>query len=81
MRKDGKAHFGIDAREINEKEKDLIIDMHCPAPFATSVLVEAIMQINERVNATGLLEVKNGFWLILQEAVNERLQEEDNGIK
>ena len=76
MRKDGKVHFGIDARKINEKEKDLIIDMHCPAPFATSVLVEAIIQINERVNAAGLLNVKNGFWVILQESVNERLTKE-----
>lgn len=76
MRKDGKVHFGIDAREINEKEKDLIIDMHRPAPFATSVLVEAIIQINERVNDAGFLKVKNGFWIILQESVNERLKEE-----
>lgn len=76
MRKNGKAHFGIDAREITEKEKDLIIDMHCPAPFASSALAEAIIQINERVNAAGLLRVKNGFWVILQEMVNERLEKE-----
>ena len=72
---EGRQSFKIHQYETGDPHENAFrCEMHCTAEYATDALIRAILSINERVDDTGVLKTKNGFWLILQDAVNERLQ-------
>ncbi|MBO7131682.1 hypothetical protein J6V85_00215 [Candidatus Saccharibacteria bacterium] len=73
---EGKQKFSISQYQTEEPHENAFrCEMQCTAEYATDALIRAILSINERVDDTGILKAKNGFWLILQDAVNERLQQ------
>lgn len=41
----------------------------------TFAMAELILKINDCVNGSGMLKVNNGFWLALQEHINDELAE------
>lgn len=67
--------FRIEAVNAPGMDKNVIVDAQCTAPFMSMVLASAIVELNEKINKSNILKVKNGFWLILQDTVNDTLKE------
>ena len=75
---DGKMRFRLELIEVDEVEKDMIFETHCNLPFMEMALTRGILQAIELVNKNNAVNVKNGFWLILQDNVNEALKAKED---
>lgn len=77
---DSKMAFRLEMNEIDEAETDLQFEVHCNLPFMEMALVRGILQAIELVNKANAVKVKNGFWLIIQDRVNEKLKAKEEKI-
>lgn len=75
---DSKMGFRLEMKEIDEAETDLQFEAHCNLPFMEEALVRGILQAIELVDKAGGVKVKNGFWLIIQDRVNEKLKAKED---
>ena len=75
---EGKMRFRLELIEVDEVEKDMVFEAHCSLPFMEAALTRGILQAIELVNRTGAVKVQNGFWLILQDNVNEALKAKED---
>ena len=74
--------FKIEIVEAEENKSDTIIDVQCDVHFLAANLSRAIYEITRTVeeNAHGAFKCKNGFWLLVCDIVNTRLEDEA-GVK
>lgn len=69
--------------EAIEKENggvNVIVDADCDLEFATLNFARIIYDTNNRVNDSGCMKCKNGFWLCVREMVDKMIADEA-GVK
>lgn len=69
-----KTIVSIEASRKDEEEISVMISLQ-GTPFETQkVMTDIVLQVNDCINNAGVAKVKNGFWLCMQETINEELE-------
>ena len=75
-----KMNFKIEANEIIDESGNtgaqVVVDTNCDIKFLMTHLGHAIIQMNESLNdsTAAPIIIKNGFWLMLEEYINDYLK-------
>lgn len=69
-----KTIVSIEASRKDDEEISVMISLQ-GTPFETQkVMTDIVLQVNDCINNAGVAKVKNGFWLCMQETINEELE-------
>lgn len=65
----------LDVTEVGEGYLETMVSINGSPIDVTFAMVELILKLNDCLNGSGMMKVNNGFWVLLQEHVNEELTE------
>ena len=65
----------LDVTKLGEEHLETMMSINGSPADVTYAMVEVILKLNDCLNDTGIMKVNNGFWVLLQEEINEELTE------
>ena len=65
----------LDVTKVGEGHLETMMSINGSPVDVTFAMVELILKLNDCVNDSGMMKINNGFWVTLQEHVNEELAE------
>lgn len=65
----------LDVTKVGEGHLETMMSINGSPVDITFAMIELILKLNDCVNDSGMTKVNNGFWVALQEHVNEKLAE------
>ena len=68
-----KTIIAIEATRRREGELSVMISLQGSPEETQIVMKDVLIKVNDCINASGVVKVKNGFWLCLQEMINDEL--------
>ena len=65
----------LDVTKVGEGHLETMMSINGSPVDVTFAMVELILKINDCLNDSGMMKVQNGFWVLLQDHINEELAE------
>lgn len=65
----------MDVTKVGEGHLETMMSINGSPKDLMFAMVEVISKLNEVSNNSGMMKVNNGFWLMLQEHINDMLKE------
>ena len=65
----------LDVTKLGEEHLETMMSINGSPADVTYAMVEVILKLNDCLNDTGIMKVNNGFWVLLQDEINEELTE------
>lgn len=65
----------LDVTKVGEGHLETMMLIDGSPVDVTFAMVELILKINDCLNGSGMMKVNNGFWVMLQDHINEELAE------
>lgn len=65
----------LEVTKVGPGQLETMVAINGDPADVTFAMSELILKINDCINGSGMLKVNNGFWLALQEHVNDELAE------
>lgn len=65
----------LDVTKVGEGHLETMMSINGSPVDVTFAMVELILKLNDCLNASGQMRVNNGFWVMLQDHINEELAE------
>ena len=65
----------IEATRQGKGDLSVMISLQGSPEETQIIMKDVVIKVNDAINASGIVKVNNGFWLCLQEMVNDELNE------
>lgn len=65
----------LDVTKVGEGHLEIMMSINGSPVDVTFAMVELILKLNDGLNHSGQMKVNNGFWIMLQDHINEELAE------
>lgn len=65
----------FDVTKVGEGYLEAMMSINGSPVDVTLAVVELILKLNDYINDSGMMKINNGFWVALQEHVNDELAE------
>lgn len=65
----------LDVTKLGEGHLETMMSINGSPADVTYAMVEVILKLNDCLNDMGIMKVNNGFWVLLQDEINEELTE------
>lgn len=65
----------LDVTKVGEGHLETMMSINGSPVDVTFAMVKLILKLNDCLNASGQMRVNNGFWVMLQDQINEELAE------
>lgn len=64
----------IEAVRKNDGDLSVLISLQGTPEETQKVMTDIVLQVNDCINRAGVVKMQNGFWLCMQEIINEELE-------
>lgn len=65
----------LDVTKVGEGHLETMMSINGSPEDISMAMTEIILKLNDCTNGSGMMKVKNGFWLLIQDIVNRELAE------
>lgn len=65
----------LDVTKVGEGHLETMMSINGSPEDISMAVIEVILKLNDCVNGSDMLKVKNGFWMLIQDTVNHELAE------
>lgn len=64
----------IEAVRKNDGDLSVLISLQGTPEETQKVMTDIVLHVNDCINRAGVVKMQNGFWLCMQEIINEELE-------
>lgn len=64
----------IEAVRKDDGDLSVLISLQGTPEKTQKVMTDIVLQVNDCINRAGVVKMQNGFWLCMQEIINEELE-------
>ena len=65
----------FDVTKVGEGHLETVMSFHGSLEDISFAMTELLLKVNDCTNGSGMMKVQNGFWLMIQDMVNDELAE------